>query len=559
MASSRRTGALALTAALAALVAAWLWLARDPAPLSQPASTTPAAGGPQVVAAAATDERAGEPPEPDREIVATAADADAADAAPVLRVRLRGLVPEAPWTTPVKLDLDGRDEEQDRWEEHEARATVDEHGVAEFPLPAWVAFASRQQGRIELEDPNYRPLRHRIRGAPDTGEELVLDVEAIAALEGRVVDARGEPVVAAKVSAFALDTRLPGDTEVGSTTTSQQGTYHLEAAPGVRLRLVVAPMQPARISGALLTGRHGAIADLGVLRADLLPAAVDVFGTVGVVGQVPEIVLSDAATVRGVVRWPDGTPVGKAKVAGPDLWRELLRGVTNTFDAAVWSDDDGRFELPARPGECATLELQAVAEFVLSRPLFTRTDPAPAEVRIELPLPVTLRAVRGAATIGRAVVEVDGKTAHCDKNGELRVLAIADHRVRATSGPHRSQWLRVTPHDAGTTIDLPLTEKLTRVLVGFEGEPEVLGAHFASQRAGEGTVHAELRRRPGAGPFELFLPAGGQTLRVEAGRGEPNAKWFVPITKWVEVGTEELELRWPSPFGGRPNPSIAPR
>ena len=97
-------------------------------------------------------------------------------------------------------------------------------------------------------------------------------------------------------------------------------------------------MQPALISGHQLTGRHGAIADLGVVRPDLLPASREVAGAIGAKTKVADIVLPDAARLTGIVRWPDDTPIARVRIGARAVNGNVLEVSANTGIARNFSE-----------------------------------------------------------------------------------------------------------------------------------------------------------------------------------------------------------------------------
>src|SRR5262245_38141338 len=82
-----------------------------------------------------------------------AADPSQPVAASVLRVRLRGLHPKAPWTASLHLDVDGQDA-AGQWLDHDAQATPDAEGRCSLPLPAWYHATAQGKGRIVAHDPH---------------------------------------------------------------------------------------------------------------------------------------------------------------------------------------------------------------------------------------------------------------------------------------------------------------------------------------------------------------------------------------------------------------------
>ncbi len=571
LAGPGRTGLPKLLALLviATALLVWLWQGREPE-RPEPGASTPtppavATGDPATADVDRTTQR---------DLVVDAAatgDGDeAAAAGPTLRVRLRGLVPAAPWTTELKIDFEGRDKSKDIYGDHEDRVEVAADGTAEFLLPSWVTEVTRRKLRIDAEDPNYRPTLVRLRdGAIDLDAELVIDVQAIGVLTGRVVDIRGEPVIAARVTAFAFEDGRLAPGELGTTTTSIEGRYHLEAAPDTPLSVVVVPMREAQISGRFLTGRHGAIADLGIPRADLLPTSVRATAALGSQGSLPDIVVGDAATVRGVVQFRDGRPIEKIKIVAmragraagspssrvsPNVDLGVRRDGTLDIVSTTWSDDDGRFEFAAAPGERLDLYLAEVPGMLLYHGMdqaVATTDPAPTTARVELPLPVRLRAMLAGSPATNATVRLrHGEPVACDDAGEVRLVTTQNVRVRAIAGRRSSPWTTVTASQSGTIVPLALDAEKTAVFIELEGEVPIRNAIF---RWREGTRDQLEPRQRGddSGPFCIYLPPGRHEVLIGPGPGERNGQFLLPQKQTIDVGTTDLRLSFPVKFGGR--------
>lgn len=571
LAGPGRTGLPKLLALLviATALLVWLWQGREPE-RPEPGASTPtppavATGDPATADVDRTTQR---------DLVVDAAatgDGDeAAAAGPTLRVRLRGLVPAAPWTTELKIDFEGRDKSKDIYGDHEDRVEVAADGTAEFLLPSWVTEVTRRKLRIDAEDPNYRPTLVRLRdGAIDLDAELVIDVQAIGVLTGRVVDIRGEPVIAARVTAFAFEDGRLAPGELGTTTTSIEGRYHLEAAPDTPLSVVVVPMREAQISGRFLTGRHGAIADLGIPRADLLPTSVCVTATLGTSESLPDIVLPDAATVRGIVQWQDGRKIPKVKLiavradraglrpsneVSPNYQFEVRPDGALDVQATTWTDDDGRYEFAARPGERLDLYIAELPDVLLHHgsvaPTAT-TAPAPATTLVELALPVRLRALRDGSPATNAVVRIPAlEREACNDAGEVLLFTTGPARVQAFAGRQSSPWTTVTKDQGGTVVDLVLGSEKTAVFIELEGEFPIRNAVFR-WRDHDGEQIEPRRRSDDSGPFCIFMTPGHHQLHIGAGPGERNGLFLLPQRHRIDVGTADLRLTFPARFGGR--------
>ena len=75
-----------------------------------------------------------------------------------------------------------------------------------------------------------------------------------------------------------------------------------------------------------------------------------------------------------------------------------------------------------------------------------------------LPAPVRLRPSRTGEAAPYALVELLHEKRQCDEHGHLDMVTSDPVRVRARHGRFRSTWIDISPAQAGTTVDLPLTE-----------------------------------------------------------------------------------------------------
>lgn len=295
-------------------------------------------------------------------VEATAGAATEATAAASLRVRLRGLHVEAPWTGEVRFDWQGNDDSAETgYRVFAATGRPDPQGAVQFAVPTWHATARNQQGRLRAEDPNYRPVELRFEGPLDPACEIVLDVQVVAMLEGRVITSRDEPVAGARVSVFLHEDGQAAGVRVAEGNTRDDGGYRLRVPPGAPLLVVATPVLTVGLSGAQFTGEDGAVADSGIVLDHLLPAATTVRGRLGAPTALPDLVLADAADVRGVVRWDDGTAVPNARVwiqprggnqlgITKHLGLQMMQGDQPAPVTHATTDEQGRFRLPAVPG-----------------------------------------------------------------------------------------------------------------------------------------------------------------------------------------------------------------
>lgn len=551
---------LAVVAIVAITLAAWLLSLRSEPGIAShtPPSTAPATGDahaanakPSTADPSAREAAASHPVAP-----------PPGTGGGVLRVRLRGLRADVPWTTPLQLRLESRDEAADRWLSHDARATLANDGTAAFPLPDWWSRATPHDGRVSARDPNYLALEHRWRGAVDTTAELVLDVQVVALLEGRVVDTAGQPVPGARVDAFTIRDGAPIDEMVGMAGTRLDGTWRMKAPPAVPVLLVA---QPLATGGGrrVLTTEDGGLHPLGDRPHDaLLPASVRAQGSLGAITAAPDIVLPAAATLRGAVRWSDRSPIRRAIVRVLARDGTTLRATeryavhVHASGAAsplveIETENDGSFTLPAVPGAAVEVALVALPDARLVGDAPVRSAVPPQEVEFVLPPPVALRVLADGRAVPRARVEFEGRGANdTDVDGGLGVVVLAPVRVRASSGPLQSAWLDVAPTAAGSTLPIELRSVRVPTSIEFEGEFRVRNC-IVEWRAGDGRTGREhFLRDDRGGPFELFLLPGHYQLRIGPGGGEANGVFLLPSERDVDVTGEPVRLVLPASFGG---------
>jgi hypothetical protein len=562
----RRVLLAAIAVALA--IAFGCWLARDPdlAPphreqRAEPTHTEPAASNVverSSTGTASTDPRA-EPPSP------TPTTSEPHTLGLVLRVRLRGLHPDAPWTAKLQLDVDGRDDGRDQWLDFDASAVIDGAGTATIALPDWYATATQQKGRLEATDANYQDLEHRWNGKLDLAQELVVDVQAVAVLTGRVVDAAGQPVPAARVVAFALRAGQPVDGQLGTTNCRADGTWRLAAPSGVPLWLLAVPMRAAGGSRRVV-GLDGAIPDHGEMRDDLLPASAIATGHLGAPSAVPDLVLVAAAAVTGRVRWLDGEGLPDVRVHALPRGGSTFALANSTFvqrdldgrlspGAVATTVDGGEFVLPAVPGASLDVQVRSLGggeeHGALIGPPLQQSAVAPQRLEFALPRPVLVVVRNGDATVAGAIVEVDGgPKLRTDRRGELRVVPTGTVRLRASHERLRSAWHEVGPGDARATIELTLAADLVEVAIEFDGDFRVRNTIVQWRRDDgvEGREHLLRDDRPGA--FRVFLEPGRYRVTAGPGGGERNGVFLLPVERDIEVGAERVELRLPAVFGG---------
>jgi len=550
------------------VAAIWAWLAGGEVaapPGTAADAAAPVENGPAPVTGVvptgdpedATTERSTAP-----DLVSSPKDADDPNA-PRLHVRLRGLHPDAPWTMPLTCLLRGKDRVTGRFVGAQLDAAVAADGTATFVLPAW-APADLTNGLLTAKDANYRPLSEPVVPGVDLAQERVVDVQVAARLAGRVVDAAGTPIPAARVTAYALRDHEPLDGEVSHANTRADGTWELQVLTGTPLFVMAVAMNPAA-EGSRVAERGMEVPDDMTLRSDLLPASTTAVGGVGAPKRVPDLVLLAAVAIHGEVRWVDGEAL-------PGVWVQALpRGGrslelhnstlvqrqpdgTLSPSAQAQTDPSGRFVLPASQGAALDVQLVNLGERPLHYPV-QRTVVLPAvqgqPVLFQLPRPVRVRAVAAGTVVPGSLIEVDTwKRSFAEADGELSLVPNGHARVRAGHEGRCSAWRALGPDDAGTTVDLEMVPVATEVRLEFPGDERVHNITLQWRRDDGQAGRERLARDDRAGPFRMFLEPGRYRLVASALGGEHSGMFLLPCERDVEVGSLPLDLQLPATFGG---------
>jgi hypothetical protein len=564
---SRSTTFAAMALVLAGAIA-WWWQAHHgptptmaPADAGAPPATSPVAPATANAPAAANDRTAALPAD---HAAAPAAPSDTTSPAtqpprPTLRlvVRLHGLHPGAPWTAPLHLDVDGRDEAAKAWLDHDASEQPDDRGVATFVLPEWYSTATRMDGRLRAEDPHYASVEQRWEGTLDLTRELVVDVQVMAVLTGRVVDDTRAPIRTVRLTTFARRDGQPVAPELTRAHTGQDGSYRLLVPPNVPLVVVATAMAGDRRRD----GGRGAFGQPDNLRPELLPNHVLADGSIGVARELPDIVLARAALLRGTVHWFDGAPIAVAHVQATPHGGAVLRLGPNALVArttdghlvpggSTVTDANGGFVLPAANGVAVDIAVTRLPEVHLLGD-FVRTVTPPQAIDVRLPRPIRLRTRHAGDAVASAIVEITtfGSLA-TNATGTLDVVSEQPLRVRATRERLRSAWVDVPADAGGTTIDLVLTDERVPVTIEFDGELRVRNTTIDWRRDDGERGSQHLARDDNSGPFRVFLEPARYRLDVGPGGGERNGVFLLPITRDVDLGTGPVALRLPATFGG---------
>ncbi len=480
----------------------------------------------------------------------------AANAAnPQLRVRLRGLHPDMPWTEPLALYLEGGDGTARRSLFLMAKV---QDGVATFALPDWTQELAAT-GRIEAEDGNYLPMRWALPKPLDPRRELLAEVQVAAVLAGRVVDSTGAPVPATRIAVFAEQDGAPTDREIAHVNTCPDGSWRLALPGAPSVYVVAAAMQPAP------RRRHPdgeEVADDGQLRSDLLPAGTNTAATVATTTTVPTFTLATAAQISGIVRWRNGEPFFGATVQvqprdGTTL--TLAHGVVVQRHAdgrlspvvSTRSEPDGRFGLPVLAGAHCDVQLVDLGDdgdhMLLAREPVRAVVPG-TPLTFELPDPVLLRTRRGEVTeINVTFTGESWAEPQIDSDGELRVVPNGTGRVRVARDGLRSAWRALGPNDGGSTIDLELLETPVALRLVFPSNSGVSAARLSWSRADgiTGTTGAGLRNHT----LEALLLPGEYTIEVEPACA-PAQEFVMPTRHEVVLDEAPVELPMTVAYGG---------
>lgn len=474
---------------------------------------------------------------------------------PQLRVRLRGLHADMPWTEPLALYLQGGDGQARRSLFMMAKV---QDGVATFALPDWTSELAAT-GRIEAEDGNYLPMRWALPQPLDPRRELLASVQVAAVLTGRVVDGNGAPVPATRIAVFAEQDGAPTDREIAHVNTCPDGSWRLALPGAPSVYVVAAAMQAAP------RRRHPAgeeVADDGQMRSDLLPAGASTVAAVAKTTNVPTFTLATAAQVSGIVRWRNGEPFFGATVQvqprdGTTL--TLAHGVVVQRHAdgrlspvvSTRSEPDGRFGLPVLAGAACDVQLVDLGDdgdhMLLARePVRAATPGTP--VTFELPEPVLLRTRRGDVSEINVTFTGEGwSEPQLDSDGELRVVPNGTGRVRVARDGLRSAWQPLGPNDGGRTLDLELLETPVALRLVFPNTSGVSAAQLSWSRAdgSTGTTSAGLRNHT----LEAMLLPGQYTIEVLPACA-PAEQFVMPTRHDVVLDEAPVELPVTVAYGG---------
>lgn len=360
-------------------------------------------------------------------------------------------------------------------------------GMPPIGPPPSAAWASDLDGNYRLEDvppgrvqilvrhPEFvASLSEAVTLAPGGEARVRVVLERGAALEGRLLDARGQPVKGARVDASARH-----GTEQQSALTGSDGRFAFGAVP-LELDLFVARPE----------ARHHFV----------LRQAFEL--TANETREVELVLPQERATVAIVVQSDDGEPIPDARVALLSLDPAIpLRQTSHT-------DVTGEGQIADAVGIHALLRVQAPG----FRPLEVELDEAPSRVVVTLERGVTVTGrvthVRGRQPVqGAEIVWAragERRRASTDDEGEFQLVDVAPGAARVSISHPDFSTLE-------SDIDVDRTGRADRVIEIGPFDLEGAGAVAGTVLDPSG---APVRgARVGVGLVPAFLPAGAPMPR----------------------------------------------
>jgi hypothetical protein len=459
-----------------------------------------------------------------------------------LMVQLHGLHRDAPWTTSLHIELNDRGRRR-IFDDFQGSAPVQKDGRCYLPLPEWWQPGIRVKLRVHGNNTGYREVAHRNQGNLRFVDVLVLDVQPVAELSGKVMDSRGDPIANARISAFAVQAGQPSGKTVGSVSTNENGDYLLRAPPDMPLMIIATAMQ----ASAMRWRGADDITDNGQLRGDVLPANRAVQLTINYPGTECDFTLADAAKVTGIIQWPNLEPVRGAHVRftgsqgtklelSPSAEIHWQTNGTIVANGTTSVDRAGRFTIPASPGAQLDLRVVNANDFLTVGDLMLYSVVAPIEQIITVPYPVTMRAIHQGQLVPHARMLMHGlPPIRTRADGTLSALVATNAMVRAERGALRSPWQSISSSQLRQTIDFEMVNELAMLHVEFEGELPVRNAAFHWKCDDGRKLTERLHRGDNSGPFEIWLEPGNYELRVGPTTGERNGTFLLPITRKFQI------------------------
>jgi RNA polymerase sigma factor (sigma-70 family) len=493
----------------------------------------------------------------------------------VVHCRLVGLRKDVPWTAPIKIDLDGKDVARDEWHLEPQQAQPDESGAFDLRLPPWTATCESFKARLRAEDPLYldidvRETSSTLAASPLVGRDIYeIPVQVVAVITGKVVDYRGEPVPAARISAYPLVDGKPLPTALATAGTNDEGGYVLQAPAAAHLLIVATPMHAASLSGRRMIGRNGAVMEDGRTRDDLLPAAQSLDTAFGKRTELPTFTLAEPCSVQGLVVWTDNVPIEGARLQwtpiGPIVLDQKL-GLKWLGDHTVAmvshgdADANGRFALAAHGGDRGLVRVERLAKGLLLPPENFGCDAtAPQDVTVVVTGKlVTVRVLDPAGKPRRGSVEWSGSKPYLgryatDEHGVMKLVAQPGRFLaRAVADELSSDWLAFDT--APSTLELRLLPSdAAPVLLELVNELPIRQASLCWSRANNDGPDEwrHVSRSDGDGPFQMRLPPGAYRLQITPMGGERNGKFLLDQSFDVTVLPANPRLDLAVVLGGR--------
>ena len=467
-------------------------------------------------------------------------------------VELRGLHPAVPWTAPLVAEVQQLflDDLKRRTKQRlEARV---ENGRATFSL----ADSMHRSDRfiVTAQDPSYRSID---RLYFPSQRHVVIDVEPIASLHGRVVDDTGKPLHRTRVFAFSLESPGSERHALDSALPDWRGRFELHVPPNTEMLVMAIPVQIMLEAGET----WDYVPDLALLGHT--PNVVKARSSLSSPATTPDLVLAKPSLLRGVVRTPEGRPwpYGHVRMRAenatnlvftPDRVAQLLPDGRVLNCLQVPTDENGEFTLPAPHGPLDGIELVVTTNESMRvvQPLVVRPSSATEIVTLELPLPTRLRAKVGGTLLQVTELQFEGRDPELVPHLQwVDVVANARTRVRLMHSSVASQWHDLGPADGGRTIDLELSaehQDLPGVLLRF-GEGTSVTQARVQWRAADGSCGEVRGHAQSDNSIPVRLPAGRYRLTVHCDQHGP----VLPSEHDVEVTATTAELFVPLVPGGR--------
>lgn len=457
-----------------------------------------------------------------------------------LHGRLVGLHPRLRWTTPLALHTTWRGATGGSREED---AEVDADGRFRLALPAEARSASLRIV-VKAADAAYVPVVQSLDVAAAQADELQIAVVPAPVVFGQVVDEAGAAVAGASVLLFAAADGVPKPGQQARQETGADGTFRLALGEPVQHLVVALPPNG---------------------RVDLVAAGTLVTRTTPVAELAP-LVTATAAHVTGRVRWSGGAPVARAEVewhARTAVELDKRTGLgwnadgTLTWRSRAVTDEAGRFLLPARHGETASVWVSRV-DGCLTDPFNMKRATAPQDVEISIAgRPVTIEVLADGQPAGTAGVQwrrdrpvsIAGNYG-TDERGVLRQIVLDEPlRMRAvsTDGTRSSEWHAFPKGPPELVVLELLPADGAPVSVAIDGV-ELVQANLLWRPSGGGSSRS-IRATAVDGRFALRLPPGQYRVSLQQ-VANTASQYLLPTEHEVTVPAGGGDLRFRAELGG---------